>query len=516
MNFHRLATFSLLLLIGLVSCSHSAGTSPVATSADPFQPAPDGISVKPTVYVPPAPSTPSFQLQPTRIPGSPILSPTPDAPHFAPPTGNEPETYLVQPGDTLSAIAALYGLNVESLMLANNIVDPSSLAAGQTLVIPRPPAQAAGSSFKVLPDSELVYGPMTITLDIDSYIRWKGGYLATYAEDVGFETLTGAQIVRRVSQFYSVNPRLLLALLEYHSGWLTNPNPSPETLTEPLHVADGYHEGLYRQLTYTANALNRGYYLWRVGGITMWSLADGSVVPAEPTINAGTAGVQSVFAIVDDYSTWLRDVSEAGLYKTYSELFGYPYDLGIEPIVPADLIQPPLQLPFEPGISWAFTGGPHGGWDTGSAWAALDFAPTGTEGCVVSENWVTAVADGLIVRTGYGAVVQDLDNDGYEQTGWTILYMHIESRDRIPAGTYVRAGDRIGHPSCEGGFAYATHLHLARRFNGEWIPADGSVPINLGGWISSGTAIEYDGYLTNGAHQIEAYNGSDTINEIKK
>jgi murein DD-endopeptidase MepM/ murein hydrolase activator NlpD len=190
--------------------------------------------------------------------------------------------------------------------------------------------------------------------------------------------------------------------------------------------------------------------------------------------------------------------------------------LAIEPIVPADLIQPALQLPFEPGISWAFTGGPHGGWDTGSAWAALDFAPSGTEGCVVSENWVTAMADGLIVRSGYGSVVQDLDNDGYEQTGWTILYMHIESRDRIQAGMYLRAGERIGHPSCEGGFADATHLHLARRFNGEWIPADGSVPFNLGGWISSGTGIEYDGYLTNVARRIEAYNGSDTINEIHK
>jgi LasA protease len=197
-------------------------------------------------------------------------------------------------------------------------------------------------------------------------------------------------------------------------------------------------------------------------------------------------------------------------------LFGYPFDLAIEPIVPADLVQPAMQLPFETGVSWAFTGGPHGGWDTGSAWAALDFAPSGTEGCVVSDAWVTAVADGLIVRTGWGAVVQDLDNDGYEQTGWTVLYMHIESRDRVPTGTYVRAGERIGHPSCEGGFADATHIHLARRFNGEWIPADGSVPFNLGGWISSGTGFEYDGYLTNGTRQIEAFNGTDAINQIQR
>jgi LasA protease len=470
---------------------------------------------QPTVYMPPKPSTPSFQLQPTRIPGSPIVTPTPDVVHFLPSSNTGPETYLVQPGDTLSAIANLYGINVQALMLANDITDPITLAAGQTLVIPRM-MQAAAPTFKIIPDSELVYGPMSLTLDIDAFIHMKGGYLSTYAQDVDYESLTGAQIVERVAQFYSVNPRLLLALLEYHSGWVTNPNPAPETLTEPLHVADGYHEGLYRQLTYTANALNRGYYLWRVDGITLWSLSDGSVVPADPTINAGTAGVQAAFASVDNYSTWFRDVSADGFFKIYMALFGYPFDLAIEPIVPTNLVQPVMQLPFETSVSWAFTGGPHGGWDTGSAWAAIDFAPSGTEGCVVSENWVTASADGLIVRTGWGAVVQDLDNDGYEQTGWTVLYMHIESRDRVPIGTYLHAGDRIGHPSCEGGYADATHVHLARRFNGEWISADGSVPYNLSGWISSGNGIEYDGYLTNGARSIEAYNGTDAINEIHR
>jgi LasA protease len=516
MTFRRIVTISLFFIFGLASCSRSTTDSSAPTPTGIFQPAAGGIGIQPTVYVPPAPSTPSFHLQPTRIPGSRIFSPTPDAAHFTVSTNDGPETYLVQPGDTLLAIAALYGLNVESLMLANNITDSSALAAGQTLIIPRPEPQAVGSSFKIIPDSELVYGPMSITLDIDAFIRSKGGYLSTYVQDVDYETLTGAQIVQRVAEFYSVNPRLLLALLEYHSGWVTKPNPASETLYEPLRVADGYHEGLYRQLTYTANALNRGYYLWRVDGITRWSLLDGSVVPADPTINAGTAGIQLAFAMVDNYTTWLHDVSADGFYKTYIELFGYPFDLAIEPIVPVNLVQPAMQLPFETGVSWAFTGGPHGGWDTGSAWAAIDFAPSGTEGCVVSDAWVTAVADGLIVRTGWGAVVQDLDNDGYEQTGWTVLYMHIESRDRVPTGTYVRAGERIGHPSCEGGYADATHVHLARRFNGEWISADGSVPFNLGGWISSGTGIEYDGYLTNGVRQIEAYNGTDTINEIRR
>jgi len=92
-------------------------------------------------------------------------------------------------------------------------------------------------------------------------------------------------------------------------------------------------------------------------------------------------------------------------------------------------------------------------------------------------------------------VLVDLDGDGDEQTGWVILYMHVEERDRIPVGTQVSAGDRIGHPSCEGGFSTATHVHLARRYNGEWIAADGQTPFIIGGWTPIGSKSEYGGSL---------------------
>ena len=167
-----------------------------------------------------------------------------------------------------------------------------------------------------------------------------------------------------------------------------------------------------------------------------------------------------------------------------------------------------MQLPFEPNTTWSFTGGPHGGWDEGSAWAALDFAPPGEPaGCVTSDAWVVAVADGWIVRAEDGQVIQDLDNDGYEQTGWDVLYMHVETRDRVQPNTYVYAGEHIGHPSCEGGVSNGTHVHLARKYNGEWIPADGNLPFNLDGWVSSGNGTEYDGFLTRSSTVLEAMEG---------
>ena len=62
----------------------------------------------------------------------------------------------------------------------------------------------------------------------------------------------------------------------------------------------------------------------------------------------------------------------------------------------------------------------------GSAWASLDFAPPDertdtTPFCFTSQFAVRAVAPGVIARSGDGAVILDLDGDGDESTGWTIL-----------------------------------------------------------------------------------------------
>ena len=440
--------------------------------------------------------TRSYNLPPTRQPGSPILTPTPDAAHYQPAAQGKPQTYVVQPGDMLSAIAQKYSVSVEALAQANHIADVNALQTGQTLTIPVVTPQPGGPAYKIIPDSELVYGPLAAQTDVQALIRSKGGYLAKYTQDVNGQTLDGAQVVVQAALESSINPRLLLALLEYRSGWLTKPNPDPALDEQPFGFSDPWYHGLYRQLEWAAIQLNSGYYRWRSNAVTNWVLADGSVVPIDPTINAGTAGVQNFFAQLDDYSTWVRDVSPGGFFDTYRGLFGYPFDLAIEPLVPANLVQPPMALPFGPGETWYFTGGPHLAWLDGTPYGAMDFAPSGDTLCgVESDAWVTAVADGLVTRTGNGVVILDLDGDGNEGTGWVILYMHIETRDRVQPGTRLHAGDRIGHPSCEGGDATGTHVHIARKFNGEWMSALGPLPFNLSGWISAGTGEEYVGTL---------------------
>jgi len=82
--------------------------------------------------------------------------------------------------------------------------------------------------------------------------------------------------------------------------------------------------------------------------------------------------------------------------------------------------------------------------------------------------------------------------------------MHIADEGKATLGQDLKTGDRIGHPSCAGGPATGSHLHIARRYNGEWIPADQDIPFILSGWVSRGDGLEYDGTLQKGESVIEA------------
>jgi len=88
------------------------------------------------------------------------------------------------------------------------------------------------------------------------------------------------------------------------------------------------------------------------------------------------------------------------------------------------------------------------------------------------------------------------------------MYLHIAPSGRVNVGTVLNAGDRIGHPSCEGGVADATHVHFARLYNGQWMDAQ-QMPMILSGWTITALDQEYEGKMSRGAEMREACNCRD-------
>jgi hypothetical protein len=387
---------------------------------------------------------------------------------------------------------------VEELATLNDIQDPASLQVGQALLIPVN-TDGVGSSFPLLPDSEVVYSPAYVDFDMTDFIQKRDGYLADYVEIVNGKELTSAEIVEMVVHRYSVGPRALLALLEYQAGWVTGRPRNDTEQYYPITSQHGVQAGLYFQLSWAANHINQGYYTYKREGILAFRLADGQRALVGDGLNAGTVGIQNVLALVSDGETWRRGVSPRGFIHTYQTLFGDPYARAIEPLVPADLAQPVLLLPWGGGHTWYLSGGPHPAWGDGDAWAALDFAPPDVRGhCAISNEAATAAAPGLVLRSGEGKVLIDLDGDGYEQTGWVLFYLHVVPASGTQAGTPLTLGDVVGFPSCQGGISESSHLHIARRYNGEWIDAGGPVPMVLSGWTTVAGLGPYEGKLVKG------------------
>jgi murein DD-endopeptidase MepM/ murein hydrolase activator NlpD len=435
-----------------------------------------------------------------------VVSPTfPPTPTVIATESVETILYEAQPGDTLWTVAVRFGVlpedieSPEPLPGERLLIDP-----GQFLIIPLR-FEVTGPNQRLIPDSELVFSPYATDFNATAFANNLGGYLTQYREIVDGIWIPGPEVVARVARDNSVNPRLLLALLEYRSGWVTNPEaPSGDAFEYPMGVIDERIPGLQRQLTWVANELGNGYYGWRSGTLTTITLQDGATLRLAPDLNAGTVALQYFYALFGNTSEWEFDLGSDGMIKTYNDFFGDPwayqhplYEIGVE--------QPSLILPFLPGRIWAFTGGSHGAWERESAWAGLDFAPASMEsGCVRSDEWIVAAADGIVVRSERGVVVLDLDGDGREQSGWALLYLHVATKSRVEEGALLAEGDLIGHPSCEGGIATGTHLHLARKYNGEWILADGPLPFEMSGWVPIAGSKPYQGALVKGDQVIYA------------
>jgi murein DD-endopeptidase MepM/ murein hydrolase activator NlpD len=450
----------------------------------------------------------------TPLAPSPVPTPTSGRPAYNP---GELVEYIAQNGDTLPALAARFNTTVAEIFEANPIIprDATTMPPGLPMQIPIYFLPLWGTIFRSIPDSALVNGPAHIGFSTSAFVADSSGWLNGYRAYVGGRNRTGAEIVEYVSKNYSISPRLLLAILEYQSGALTQPEiPATRFILGHRRV---FYDSPYLQLILAANILNNGYYGWRAGLMTEFELAGGTLIRPDPWQNAGSVSIQYYFSRIYTGDTFYTSIGADGLSRVYRDLFGDPW-LDSAFYMPGSLGQPELRFPFRSGLIWAYTGGPHTGWGSGQPFAAVDFAPASdTSGCytVANDLFVTAMADGLVVRSDDDGLILDLDKDGDERTGWVLYYLHLAANRRAGVGQEIQAGDPMGYPSCEGGSSTGTHVHVARKYNGEWILADGPLAFKFEGWTARSGGSAYQGTLTRGPLTIRACDCSDAPSQIK-
>ncbi len=418
-----------------------------------------------------------------------------------------PYNYFTQAGDTLSAVSRRFKVEPGQITSPDMLPAFGYLTPGQALILPIDPSLRPAQT-PIFPDSEIINSPTARDFDINHFIESSGGYLSGYVEQVDGREMSGVDIIKRIASESSINPRLLLAFLEFRSGWVFGQPRSSDDLAHPLGFYVPGRTGLYQEMVMAATHLNIGYYGWRSGEMDTLKYADGSKSSIDAWLNPGSVAVQNLFAKFYKPKFWSEALyGPQNFPELYQQRFGDPWERAalVEPFLAPGLVQPDLELPFSPGERWSMTGGPHASWNTGSPRGALDFAPVTAEpACSVSRAWVTSSSQGVIVRSANNVVALDLDGDGNEQTGWVVVYVHIADKERIPIGQQVQTNDRIGHPSCERGQSTGTHVHIARKYNGEWLEADGPAPMILSGWLAKAEKLNYHGTLEKDGHEVTA------------
>lgn len=455
----------------------------------------------------PAASTPDAAVQPTPPV---VVAPEIDEDLY--------HVYTAQSGDTLPIVAIHFG--VSPLQITSPVEIPAFglIPPGQYLVIPKTPANQVLTNL-IMPDSAVIDSPCADDFNISAYVQEAGGYLSRFSQSVAGERISGADVVKRVADNQSINPRLLLAILEYRAG-IVYGSTEPADIYHPLKLNNEFFKGLYQELSLVARMINAGYYGWRYGGLAELTFKDDVTTPVAPNLNAGSVGIQNLFANLYTSAEWeQRLAGDEGFIQLYLQMFGdfMPCAMQIEPLLTDRVVQPQLELPFAEGEVWAFTAGPHYSWVEGTPHGALDFAPNIKDaGCIVSPLYARAPAPGVVTRSDNSVVMLTLVDANQQPNGWEILFMHIATQDRVALGTRLNVNDPIGHPSCEGGSSTGTHVHIARKYKGEWISTSGPLPFVMSGWTALPGETIYKGTLVKDDLVITARQGGNADSLISR
>jgi LysM repeat protein len=150
----------------------------------------------------------------------------------AAPTMVAATTYIVRPGDTLSAIAQRHGTTVSALAAANHITDPDVVRIGQLLRIPDTsvglPGYTAGTpdaeQYTVQPGDRLSLIARRFGMDLAGLARANGMGVHAPLRPGAVLQIPGRlarvnALLTRVATQQGVDPRLVRAVAWMESGW---------------------------------------------------------------------------------------------------------------------------------------------------------------------------------------------------------------------------------------------------------------------------------------------------------
>jgi murein DD-endopeptidase MepM/ murein hydrolase activator NlpD len=346
-----------------------------------------------------------------------------------------------------------------------------------------PTEATTGSPAMLLNDARLLYAPGWGTEKVRQFLESRPGTLSQLRIWVGTQEVPVADIITGQCLLYGLNPKVVLALIEFESGLVDNPNPTSEALDLALGYADAATRGLDAQIRWGVRELFRGLRDYAV--LDTLLLRDGRTIPVPPGTNLGGYAILRLVAQTGDEATLDRfqGAGEDSFIEVYRRLFGEDPRQPLENLpapAPAPFLTKPYVGDYEvssiydhhspflspdgqlvshmgeesPGLYYDG----HNGWDY-----ALDVGVPVVAAADGQVIWAGASDDGC----GWPALGAVLDHGN----GYQTLYWHLSQVD-VEAGQEVRRGEVLGLAGASG-CAEGPHLHFAVYYLGRQTDPEG-------------------------------------------
>jgi murein DD-endopeptidase MepM/ murein hydrolase activator NlpD len=336
-------------------------------------------------------------------------------------------------------------------------------------VPPPPPPRAA-----LIDRERFFYEPDFYSPQIQAFLETQPGPLKSYRATIGNREHSFADVLSSQTTLYSINPKVVLALIEQQSGLLSNSAPSEDQQRFMLGFR-GENEGRagwMSQLRWAIRELHRAQRDFPSAPDLVY--ADQSHSPLPPGLTVADYAVMRVLAATTSAPELAAklDQSNNSFVATYARLFGDPRDAVAnlpKPAVP--FLTPPMEAlhettsffdhdaPFltQDGSIVTYRGDRdeqlsydgHDGWDYG----------------MMPPEPVLAAADGTVVFAGNSddgcgiAHVVIIEH----HNGYRTLYWHL-SRASVEPGP-IKRGEQIGIAGSSG-CATGPHLHFQVQYLG--------------------------------------------------
>ena len=268
--------------------------------------------------------------------------------------------------------------------------------------------------------------------------------------------------------YASINPELLLALMEQQSQLVTN--PTAEALQRPF--ADLSDEvGFEAQLRDVTNRLSHTFYAYKRFAqssqqfnqdVASFALVDMFIMRQKPVGPRRPRKGKKITALMSAYEVVTGKPSIQLTQKQVSA----PQRQALS-AQPQAQVAFSMNLPWPRGYAW-FSGGAHSNTGSGYPYSSLDFN-NGSGGWGSNTPWVQAAHEGTVTRYSQ-CNIRITHPSGYATNYYHMDALQFYSGDYISAGSWIgRYANNQSTALCQGGQSTGPHVHFSLLYNGQYV-----------------------------------------------